>query len=93
MEIRLLVFGESTIVGLVGGLVGIGAGLGAMRAIDLLFNTQLGDFPFKPESLFAVEPWMLAASLGVSLLFCWLGALLPAFRASDIDPAEALTGR
>lgn len=93
MDIRLLVFGESTVVGLVGGAAGIGVAWVAMRVIDLLFNTQLGDFPFKPESLFAVEPWMLAASLGVSLLFCWLGALLPAFRASDIDPAEALTGR
>jgi ABC-type lipoprotein release transport system permease subunit len=91
-DIRLLILGESSIVGLAGGLAGILVGLGGIELIDYLFRTQLGDFPFKPDSLFAVYPWMLAAAVGAALVFCWIGALLPAFRASSIDPAEALTG-
>ncbi len=91
-DIRLLILGESSLVGLAGGLLGILVGLGAIELIDYLFRTGLGDFPFKPDTLFAVHPWMLAAALGAALLFCWIGALLPAFRASSIDPAEALTG-
>lgn len=91
-DIRLLVFGESTIVGCVGGLCGIAGGLLGIELIDSLFQSQLGDFPFKPESLFSVQPWMIGASIGVAVLFCWLGALFPAYRASEIDPAEALTG-
>jgi len=90
-DIRLLVLGESSLVGLAGGLAGVAAGLVGIELIDYLFRTQLGDFPFKPDTLFAVAPWMIAASLGAALIFCWLGALIPAFRASSIDPAEALT--
>jgi len=39
------------------------------------------------------EPWMWAGSIGVALVFCWIGALIPAIRASRIDPAAALAGR
>lgn len=92
-DIRILVLAESTVVGLAGGACGILVGLGGTALIDYLFATQVGDFPFKPESLFSIEPWMIGASLGVALLFCWIGALLPAFRASDVDPADALSGR
>ena len=91
-NIRVLILGESTLIGLIGGLLGTVTGLGAIASIDYLFRTQVGEFPFKPDSLFAVAPWMLAAAIGAALVFCWIGALLPAFRASDIDPAEALTG-
>lgn len=91
-NIRLLILGESSVIGLLGGLAGVLTGIGAIELIDYLFRTQLGDFPFKPDSLFAIEPWMLGACVGAALLFCWIGALIPAFRASAIDPAEALTG-
>ncbi|MFB6375082.1 MAG: FtsX-like permease family protein, partial [Bradymonadaceae bacterium] len=90
-DIRLLVLGESSLVGLVGGLAGVVVGLGGIELIDYLFRTQLGEFPFKPDSLFAVAPWMLGAAIAAALVFCWAGALIPAFRASSIDPAEALT--
>jgi ABC-type lipoprotein release transport system permease subunit len=90
--IRLTILGESTILGLVGGVAGLVVGWGLIEGIDYLFRTQIGTFPFKPDSLFAIHPWMALAALGVALVFCWLGALLPAWRASGIDPAEALTG-
>ena len=53
----------------------------------------MGDFPFKPETLFAFEAWMFAACIGVAIVFCWVGALFPAIRAGRIDPAAALAGR
>lgn len=92
-DIRLLILGESTAIGLLGGALGVGSGAAAMYAIDWLFRAQVADFPFKPDSLFVIEPWMLAASMGAALVFCWVGALLPALRASRIDPAAALSGR
>jgi ABC-type lipoprotein release transport system permease subunit len=42
--------------------------------------------------LFAWEPWFFVAGLGGAALFCLLGALVPAVRASRMDPAAALTG-
>jgi ABC-type antimicrobial peptide transport system permease subunit len=91
--IRLLVLGEATLLGIVGGLAGILIGFVGTRVVDAVFHSQVGDFPFKPDSLFVVSPWMAAAAFGFALLFCWVGALLPAFRASAIDPAAALAGR
>jgi ABC-type antimicrobial peptide transport system permease subunit len=88
-----MVLGEATVLGLIGGVIGVVVGWLASLGVDWLFATQVRDFPFKPESLFVFEVWMYGAALGVSLVFCWLGALLPSFRASSIDPAAALTGR
>jgi ABC-type antimicrobial peptide transport system permease subunit len=92
-DIRWLILGESTVIGLIGGLVGVGAGYGLMAGVDWLFATQVADFPFKPDTLFVLEGWMIAAALAAALVSCWLGALLPAIRASRLDPAEALTRR
>ena len=91
-NIRLLVFGEAALLGLIGGCFGVVGGFLSTLAVDLVFKNYVVDFPFKPESLFAFEPWMCAAAIGVSIFFCILGAAIPAIRASRIDPASALSG-
>jgi putative ABC transport system permease protein len=91
-HIRLLVLGEATILGFFGALAGLLAGTVAITAVDALFHHLVGEFPFKPDSLFLIEPWMWLAAFSVALVFCWLGALIPALRASRIDPAVALSG-
>jgi putative ABC transport system permease protein len=92
-DIRLIVLGEALVLGFFGGIAGLVLGVGVIELTDYLFATQVGDFPFKPDSLFVIEWWMLFAGLGVAIVFCWLGALFPAIRASHIDPAAALSGR
>ncbi|MGM0556805.1 MAG: ABC transporter permease [Myxococcota bacterium] len=92
-NIRLIVLGEAMVLGIFGGILGLGVGVGVIQVIDYLFATQVGNFPFKPDSLFIIEWWMIGAGLGVAVVFCWLGALFPAIRASHIDPAQALSGR
>lgn len=91
-DIRALVLAEACVLGLFGGLSGIALGWGAIKIVDLVFKSRVPDFPFKPDSLFIIQPWMLLGALGVAVLFCWLGSLLPAFRASQIDPARTLSG-
>lgn len=91
-DIRLLVIAEATVLGIFGGLAGIFLGWGVIQLIDWLFATQVGNFPFKPDSLFVIEAWMLGAAVGVAVFFCWLGSLLPAFQASHVDPARTLSG-
>lgn len=91
--IRAIVLGEATVLGVFGGVIGTILGWLATRGVDAAFASQIPDFPFKPETLFEFEPWMFAASVGVAVVFCWIGALLPAVRAGRIDPAAALAGR
>lgn len=91
-EIRALVLCEATVLGAFGGAVGAALGWLTTRAADALFASQVSDFPFKPDTLFVFEWWMFGLCLGAALLFCWIGALLPAIRASRVDPAKALTG-
>lgn len=92
-EIRWLILGESTVIGLIGGVAGLAVGYGLMGLGDWIFATRVADFPFKPDTLFLVEGWMVAVALTAALVSCWVGALLPALRASRLDPAEALTRR
>ena len=92
-QIQVMVLSEATVLGLIGGSLGAGIGVVATLVVDAIFASQVQDFPFKPESLFVYEPWMFGVCLGSALLFCWIGAALPALRASRIDPASALTGR
>lgn len=91
--IHLLVLGEATVVALLSAATGLLLGWLAAYGLDLAFNSLVGDFPFKPDSLFGWQPWMAALGLATALLFCWLGALLPARRAGAISPAAALTAR
>ncbi len=91
--IRAIVLGEATVLGVFGGVLGVALGVLSTRLVDIGFNQQVGDFPFKPDTLFVFEPWMFVLCISVAVIFCWVGALLPAIRASRIDPAAALAGR
>lgn len=91
-DIRKLVISEATVLGIFGGLAGLVLGGLVIKLIDYLFATQVGDFPFKPDSLFVIEAWMMFGAVGVAVVFCWLGSLLPAFQASHVDPARTLSG-
>ena len=92
-NIRMLVLGEATALGLVGGTIGVLLGYSVSLVVDYLLATQVSDFPYKPETLFVFAPWMWFGAFGVALLFCWIGALIPAVRASRMDPAGVLAGR
>jgi putative ABC transport system permease protein len=70
---------EAVTLTLVGGLLGIGLGYALAGVISLLFHAPL-----------AVSPGAIALALGISggvgIFFGWY----PAFRASRLDPVEAL---
>jgi ABC-type lipoprotein release transport system permease subunit len=90
-DIRRIILGEAALIGVIGGLLGIGLALLISLIFDDRAEKKWADFPFKPDSFFSFELWMIGAALGVSILFCVLGGLLPAWRASRIPPAQALT--
>jgi putative ABC transport system permease protein len=92
-DIRALLVLEGVAVGLAAGCLGIVAAVMAGAIGDRFAAGRVPDFPFKPATFFAFEPWLLAAVVAVAVAACALGSLIPAVRAAAGDPAEALSGR
>ena len=90
MDIRLVTFGEATVIGLIGGTLGVIAGWVASLGVDLLVES-LPRFPYKPESLFVFPWWTALVGIGVAVTFCIFGAFYPGREAARQEPAEALT--
>jgi putative ABC transport system permease protein len=82
--------GEAALIGLVSGVLGIGAAVAVGSAVNLAARQFLPDLPFQPDSFFAFEWWILGGGLAFSVLFCLLGGFLPASKASRMAPAQAL---
>jgi putative ABC transport system permease protein len=88
-DVMAIILGESAVIGVVSGVLGVLLGFLASLLVD--WGLALApDFPFKPQTLFRFTWWNIAGSLSVSLAFCVLGGLLPARRASRMEPAAAL---
>jgi hypothetical protein len=91
-QLRTLLVTEAAVVGLAAGAIGVVGALVAAGVADRILASSLPDFPFKPETFFSFEPWLVAAALGLAATSCALGALGPALRATRADPADVLSG-
>ena len=75
---------EATALSVVGALAGIAAGALLAWATALLARSALGSWSF------AIPPWSLLAGLGLALLTGVVFGLLPAWRAANVAPIDAL---
>jgi lipoprotein-releasing system permease protein len=76
-----------------GGLIGLsGSGLGSALGAGLteLFRALLHNADGTPFFPFDLSPALFASAAGIALLAGVVAALLPAWRASRLDPAEAM---
>lgn len=89
-DIRRIVLGEAVLVGLVGGALGVGIAFLASSLANWAASQALTGVPFKPDDFFVYDPMILVAALAFSIIFCVLGAWVPARRASRVDPARVL---
>ncbi|MCB9522026.1 MAG: ABC transporter permease [Myxococcales bacterium] len=90
LDVRALILGEAGLIGLLGGIAGVAAGVGFARLADYVAN-QLPEFPYKPDTFFTFPAWLWLAAIGGAMLFCLLGAFFPANAAARQHPAAALT--
>jgi putative ABC transport system permease protein len=91
-DIWKIVLGEAAVIGLAAGAVGITVALALAKLIDTVSTKQLPDYPFKPTTYFSFSPALALLALGFAVLFCVVGASLPARKAASIHPAQALSG-
>ena len=90
-DIRKMIFLEASIAGMFNGLIGVVSGILFIRFTDYLARTKIPDFPYKPDTFFEMNIYILIIAMLFSIFFCTLGALLPSIKASKIDPAKAIT--
>ncbi len=74
---------ESSFIGLVGGLVGFGLGF----AVTTLINATM---PAAQGAIFLVTPGLAILCIGFALALGTIAGIIPAFRASRMDPVAAL---
>jgi hypothetical protein len=92
-DVRVIILCESALIGVIGGVLGIGLAMAGGWAVDAASAAWLPAFPFKPESYFDFQGWVLGGGLGFAILFCVLGGFLPARRAAKMEPAQALSAQ
>jgi len=92
-DVRLIILGEASIVGVIGGTLGVAVAVGVAAAVDWAAKTLLPEFPFKPDSFFVFETWMLLGAVGFAIAFSVVGGYLPARRAARLEPARTLAER
>jgi hypothetical protein len=90
-DLRLFFLSEAGLVGAVAGLVGVVAAVMTAKTVDWIAAEYVPDFPYKPESFFQLPSWLLLGSIALAVIACLVGALIPVWRATAQDPAEALT--
>jgi len=89
--IAALVLGEAAIIGLIGGTLGSAMAYATAAAVDYAAKTVLERVPLVPDGFFVFPWWAAPLAVGVALIFCCVGALLPALRAARVDPARVLS--
>src|SRR5439155_358623 len=98
-QVMWVFLGQSLIVSVLGVIVGLGLGLLAIRYRNefLAVMRRLTGFELFPASIYGfgelpalIMPGDIAIICGGSLVICLLAAAFPAWRASRLNPVEAL---
>jgi putative ABC transport system permease protein len=82
-NILLLIQTEAAVLGLVGGLLGICVGWGALRLLSVLPQTASVVSAY-------VSPLHLLEALGIAILSGLVAGAVPAWRGAHLSPVEAL---
>ena len=91
-DIRQQILTEASVIGIAAGCLGLGIARSIAWFADRGLGSAVPDFPFNPETFFSFDPRLVAASLGLAMIACVLGAIGPSLRATGPDPAEVLSG-
>lgn len=91
-QVMLIFLTESALIGVIGGLLGLGISLLAMIPGDIIAKSMItgsAAIPFKGD-VFVVPLWLAISGPALGMGTAVLAAIIPARRASRIDPVRAL---
>ena len=89
-DVQQLFFVEAGVMGLLGGVLGVGAGWVLGRAITFGTNTYLARQNLNPIQLTSVPWWLALTALVIAVLVSLAAGLYPASRAAKLNPVDAL---
>ncbi len=90
LDIQRLILLEASMIGFAGALLSIVGSLIAAWLVDLCLN-YVPYFPYKPDTLFAFQFNQFVLVFVVAQIFCIGGAFMPARKAAQLSPADALS--
>jgi putative ABC transport system permease protein len=86
---RLFTF-EASILGLLGGAVGLGFGYVLTLIANPVINKQLSSNGIASRNIITMPIWLILSVIGITTLIGLLAGLYPARRAARLNPVEAL---
>jgi ABC-type antimicrobial peptide transport system permease subunit len=81
---------EASLLGLLGGVIGVGLGYGLILIANPILNRQLTGNNIQSANIIGLPLWLIFAVIGITTLIGMLAGLYPARRAAKLDPVEAL---
>jgi putative ABC transport system permease protein len=89
-DVRRIFLIEASMIGLLGGFLGIALGWFVGQAINFGANLYIQSQGGTPGSLFSVPLWLIASAIAFSILVSLLAGSYPASRAARLNPIQAL---
>jgi putative ABC transport system permease protein len=89
-EVMKLFVIESALIGFIGGLIGIFLGFIGSGIVSQIGAGVISTVGRGSSSITLITPELILFALGFSVLIGALSGLLPAKRAADLQPVEAL---
>jgi putative ABC transport system permease protein len=89
-DIRRIFLIEASVIGMLGGLLGIAIGWLAGQIINFGANLYIQSQGGTPASLFYLPLWLGAGAVAFSILVSLAAGSYPAARAARLDPIQAL---
>jgi putative ABC transport system permease protein len=89
-DVKQLFFVEASVMGLLGGVLGVGFGWLIGRTVTFGTNLYLKRQSLPPTDVFSVPWWLVLLAIVLAVLVSLVAGLYPASRAAKLNPVEAL---
>lgn len=89
-DVKQLFFVEASVMGLLGGVLGVGFGWLVGRAVTIGTNLYLKRQGLPGTDVFFVSWWLVLMAIVLAVLVSLVAGVYPASRAAKLNPVEAL---